>query len=612
MPNPNTQHPTPNAHPGYHGRALVVDVTTGAAREEVLPVAWLRRVIGGVGLGAWLLSEHAPAGCDPRGPDNALVLAASPLLGTGLTTATKYALVTKSPQTGFITDSLSSSDFAHRLKDCGYDAIVIVGRAPAWSVLCIEAGSVWLERAETLLNLSAGETDAALRGEGRREWRVAAVGLAGETGSALATVSNDGRHAGRGGVGCVLGAKRIKAIALAPGRCRVTAARPEALEAARRELAARSLGPATAKYRQMGTTANLLTLDRLGALPTRNFGATQFEGAERLSGEALLQGRVAQRTGCAHCTISCERRFPDASGRRQRLEYETQFALGPLLGIDDPDAVLAAARLCDEYGMDSISVGGTLAWAMETVRRGLLSADEADGLCFGAVDAVPGAIEGMARRTGIGALLADGSRAAARRLGGGSEAWSMQVKGLELPGYEPRSLKTAALGLAVAARGACHNRSSAYDADLSGRVDRFGPGEERGRVVAEAEDFAAILDSLVLCKFLRGCFTDFYTEAAALLAAVTGWDVTGEELRRTGERITTVKKRFNLREGWTRADDSLPTALLDHPVPDGPAAGLTLAAGELDRLVASYYVARGWTPHGQVPAEKLNELDLLD
>jgi aldehyde:ferredoxin oxidoreductase len=360
----------------------------------------------------------------------------------------------------------------------------------------------------------------------------------------------------------------------------------------------------------MGTTANLLTLDRLGALPTRNFSAAQFEGAERLSGEALLQGRVAQRTGCAHCTISCERRFPDASGRTQRLEYETQFALGPLLGIDDPDAVLAAARLCDEYGMDSISVGGTLAWAMETVRRGLLSADEAGGLQFGAVEAVPGAISGMARRAGIGALLADGSRAAARRLGGGSEAWAMQVKGLELPGYEPRSLKTAALGLAVAARGACHNRSSAYDADLSGRVDRFGSGDERGRVVAEAEDFAAILDSLVLCKFLRGCFTDFYAEAAALLAAVTGWEVTGTELRRTGERINTLKKQFNLREGWTRDDDALPAALMGEPVSGGPAAGLTLTAEELDRMVLSYYTARGWTEGGQVPAEKLNALGL--
>jgi aldehyde:ferredoxin oxidoreductase len=595
---------------GYYGRALIIDLGTGTHREVSLPEVWLRRVIGGVGLGAWLLHEHARPGCDPRGPDNALVLAASPLLGTGLTTATKFALVTKSPQTGFITDSLSSSDFSHCLKRSGYDAIVLTGQASEWSVLWIdESGPRW-EPAGRLLGLSAPEVDEVLRAEAGREWRVAAVGLAGETGSALATVSNDGRHAGRGGVGAVLGAKRVKAIALAPGQKRLGIARPEALEAARRQLAERSLGPATAKYRLMGTTANLLTLDRLGALPTRNFGASRFDGAERVSGEALLEGRVAQRTGCAHCTISCERRFPDASGRGQRLEYETQFALGPLLGIDDPDAVLAAAALCDRYGMDSISVGGTLAWAMESVRRGALALDEAGGLEFGATEAVPAAITAMAYREGVGALLADGSRAAARRLGRGSEAWAMQVKGLELPGYEPRSLKTAALGLAVAARGACHNRSNAYDADLSGRVDRFGAGEERGRIVAEAEDFAAILDSLVLCKFLRGCFTDFYNEAAHLLAAVTGWEVDGAELRRTGERITHLKKRFNLREGWARADDSLPASLLDQPLPDGPAAGITLTREELDRMVASYYTARGWTEDGRIPKSKLATLNL--
>jgi aldehyde:ferredoxin oxidoreductase len=595
---------------GYHGRALIIDLTTGTSRERPLPEVWLRRVIGGVGLGAWLLHEHAAPGCDPRGPENTLVLAASPLLGTGLTTATKYALVTKSPQTGFITDSLSSSDFAHSLKRSGYDAIVLTGCAPGWSVLWVEDGRVWLEPAGRLLGLSAAEVDEAIRGQAGPEWRVAAVGLAGETGSALATVSNDGRHAGRGGVGAVLGAKRIKAVVLAPGRARTTVANSAALEAARRDLSERSLGPATAKYRRMGTTANLLTLDRLGALPTRNFGSSRFEGAERISGEALLAGRVAQRTGCAHCTISCERRFPDANGRGQRLEYETQFALGPLLGIDDPDVVLAAAALCDQYGMDSISVGGTLAWAMESVRRGALSPEEAGGLRFGVVEAVPAAIMAMARHEGVGALLADGSRAAARRLGGNSEAWAMQVKGLELPGYEPRSLKTAALGLAVAARGACHNRSNAYDADLTGRVDRFDSTAPRGALVAAAEDFAAILDSLVLCKFLRGCFTDFFAEAAVLLAHVTGWDVDADELRRTGERITCLKKRFNLREGWGRADDALPTALLDQPLPDGPAAGLTLTREEVDCMIADYYAARGWASDGRVPPEKLRELEL--
>jgi aldehyde:ferredoxin oxidoreductase len=233
-------------------------------------------------------------------------------------------------------------------------------------------------------------------------------------------------------------------------------------------------------------------------------------------------------------------------------------------------------------------------------------------LRFGDADAVLDLLRQIASRSGLGDLLAEGSRAASARLGGGSERWAMHVKGLELPGYEPRSLKTMALGLATCPRGACHNRSAAYEADLSGRVDRLTADAERGRLAAESEDFAAVLDSLILCKFVRGCFDDFYAEAATLLHYVTGWDVTGDELRRAGERITNLKKDFNLREGWRPEDDTLPPRLLEEALPTGPAAGVGLTRDELKMMIDAYYAARGWTADGRIPREKRQELGLTE
>ena len=220
--------------------------------------------------------------------------------------------------------------------------------------------------------------------------------------------------------------------------------------------------------------------------------------------------------------------FKSFNGEEQRLEYETLFALGPLCGIKDPDTVLEAARLCDLYGVDTISTGGTLAWAMECGEKGLLPEAEKFGLCFGRPEGILAAIPAIASRTGLGALLAEGSKRAALELGGDSSDWAMHVKGLELPGYEPRGLKTMALGLAVSPRGACHNRSGAYEADFSGAVDRLRADSGRGALVAASEDFASVLDSLIICKFLRKCFTDFYSEAAELLNKVTGWDFSAE------------------------------------------------------------------------------------
>jgi aldehyde:ferredoxin oxidoreductase len=597
---------------GFHGRLLHIDLSSGHSSYTELEESRLRNVLGGIGLGSCLLYNYAPPGADPFSPANPLIFTSAPLVGTGLTTTAKFAVVTKSPLTGFIADSLSSSHFALDLKRAGVDGLVILGQASALVYLFISDHGVEIRDAEHLRGKSPAETEAAIRSELRSPAvSVAAIGAAGENRVRFATISNEGRHAGRGGVGAVMGAKNLKAVAVC-GACATSVASPRALDAIAHSLRRRSLGSVTDKYRSVGTVANLSVFNGLGTLPTRNFQQATFDDAEALSGETLTQNNFARRHGCASCSIRCERLFKALDGEEQRLEYETLFALGPLCGNNDPRSVLEAARLCDLYGMDTISTGGTLAWAMECSERGLLPEAQELGLRFGRADGALRAIRAIAARQGIGALLAEGSRRAALEIGKESFYWAMHVKGLELPGYEPRSLKTMALGLAVSPRGACHNRSGAYEADFSGAVDRLQADSARGALVADSEDFAAVLDSLIICKFLRKCFTDFYGEAAELLSRITGWSYSAIELRQAGERINTIKKLFNQREGWQPEDDWLPPRLLNETLSTGVAKGVGLSAGQLREMILSYYAARGWDDRGFVSQSKLNELGLTD
>ncbi|HEV8634397.1 MAG TPA: aldehyde ferredoxin oxidoreductase family protein [Chloroflexota bacterium] len=578
---------------GMHGRYLRVDLDKATAETHPLPADLLSRLIGGVGLATYLLYRHCPPGADPLGAENPLVLATSPFVGTGITTASKLAVAAKSPQTGFIGDSLSSSYLSIELKRTGFDALVVTGRRDDWGVLILDRDRVSVRPADDLLGLDPLATAGRLRAALGRGYRVAAIGLAGERGVRYAAISNDGRLAGRTGTGAVMGAKRLKAIAVR-GTALPPVADPAALSRAARALARRSLGPETAKYRELGTAANLAFFDRLGTLPTRNFREGRFEHAEAIAGETLLVEHGSDRHACAACTIGCEHHYRTRDGGptvQARLEYEALFALGSLCGIGDPNAVLRAAAACDELGVDAISAGATVAWAMECAERGVRL--PGDPPRFGDAAGLLRTIGQIGRREGeLGALLAEGSRRAAELVGQGSEGWAMHVKGLEMPGYDPRRLPTIALGLAVGARGACHNRSTAYEVDFSDRLDPNADALTRARAAAAAEDQAAVLDSLTICKFLRHCFDDLFGEAAALHEMVTGVRI---DLRQAGARIVDLKKRFNVREGWTRADDRLPDRLFD------PA--------RLDELVGAYYQVRGWRPDGTVGAEVL--LDIL-
>jgi aldehyde:ferredoxin oxidoreductase len=572
---------------GYHGSYIRIDVSTGLAEQMPLSDTVLRQYIGGSGLGTRLLLDEDGATADPFAPEAPLIFAFSPLVGTPLTTSAKFAVVSRSPLTYRINDSLAGSGFALAGKRCGCDAIVIVGRADRLSVLLIDDGEVRLQPAEELRGDTCPATEERLRATFGADYRIASIGPAGEHLVRYATISHDRRHAGRGGSGAVLGSKNIKAVAVR-GSQRCEWAHPDELIALSRDLSNRSFGPATAKYRELGTAANLLTLNRFGALPTRNFQYGTFDDAASLSPAQLNAQYSRVRASCAACTIGCEHLY-EVDGTGIRVEYESLFALGALCGVSDRGAVLRASQRCDELGVDTISAGGTIAFAMECVERGLLGEQ---WLTFGSGEAVLKAIDLIGRREGIGRLLAEGSRRAAHAIGQDSLAFAAQVKGLEIPGYEPRALQTMALGFAVGSRGADHNRSGAYEVDLSEKVDRRHATLDSVRHAIETEDKSALMDSLILCKFLRGVFADFYTEAADMLQRVTGWNVDAEELRETARRIVAAKREFNVRAGWTPQEDTLPARFLNTPLPGDPAAVLT--SDRLQALVAEYHRQRGW------------------
>ncbi|HKI99510.1 MAG TPA: aldehyde ferredoxin oxidoreductase C-terminal domain-containing protein [bacterium] len=587
---------------GVHGHYLRIDAGSGRAERVPLPDAVHRRYLGGIGLGTWLLLRESGEGYDPLSPGAPLVFAFAPLVGTALNTSAKAAVVSKSPLTERLNDAMLSSGFAVSGKGSGADALVITGTCERWSTLFVEPGSVTVRETPDLCGLDASQAAAVIQARWGEDWDVVAIGVAGEHAVPFATLTHDGRHAGRGGTGAVLGSKRLKAVAVR-GAERCSPADASSLDALRRDLKQRSLGPGTEKYRTTGTLGNLLVFNRIGILPTQNFSRGQDARAESLSAEGLFEGERVERATCRDCMIGCEKRYVGPDGGTTRLEYENVFALGSLLGIWNRDTVLRASQMCDELGMDTISTGGTYAFAAECVERGLL---ELPGVRFGDGEGLLTVLPKIARREDEGALLALGSRALARRIGQGSEGFAAHVKGLELPGYHPGGLQTLGLGLAVGARGADHNKSGAYDLDLSGSVNRFGLDAKRVAAMIELENQAAVLDSLILCKFVRRALTDVYGDGAQMLTALTGETFTSDDLRAAGEAIHDLKKLFNQRQGWQAKEDTLPSRFY-RAASNGGGAHAAPAEGEPEGIDpqafsaarAEYYRQRGWSLEGR-------------
>ena len=597
---------------GYNNKVLIIDVSSKSWEWEDLAEDVVRNFIGGSGLGAYLLYKHCPTGVDPLSHANPLIFCASPLVGSRLTTTSKFAVVSKSPQTGFIGDSLSSSSIALSIKGVGADAVVITGASKEWVSLVVDKTGVRFNEASNLLGTTTSVTERSLTDTLGRGYDTACIGPAGENLVRFASISNDGgRQAGRTGNGAVMGSKKIKAISF-KGHTKVPSFNEKALSKIRIDLNHKSLGAATEKYRTLGTMANLSVFERLKILPTGNFRNQSNTDFQNISGEAIHAEEKVSTSHCANCTIGCEKlvTIPNSGSKKVRLEYQSLFAMGPLVGISDRETILKSSKFCDEAGMDTISAGSTCAWFMECMQKGLIPEswlkllpkydDEEDFFAQ--------LLTSIAERSGIGDILAEGSARVSEEIGLGSDEFAMHVKGLEMPGYEPRSLHTMALALAVSTRGACHNRSSAYEYDFSSDSNGYEQSS-RGRMVVEGEDYSAVMDSLIWCKFVRRVFDNFYDESAEILNNITGWDIDPKQLAQCGERINNLKKQFNIREGWNRSHDNLPKRIFSDPLINGEKVS-SISESELDNMIEYYYDARGWTSDGIIPPEKLVSLGI--
>ncbi|MEM2994667.1 MAG: aldehyde ferredoxin oxidoreductase family protein [Candidatus Bathyarchaeia archaeon] len=606
---------------GYAGRILHVNLTTGKAHTEPLNEDYAKKYIGGIGLGMRLWLDNSKAGVDPYSPENPLVLATGPVSGTVWPTGGNgHAFVSKSPQSYGVGESKSHGSFGTELKRAGYDAVIFKGKAEKPVYVWIDDDSVQLLNASHLMGKSPAETEDAIKEElGDYYIRVAAIGLAGEKLVRIACIINEKtRAAGRTGMGAVMGSKNLKAIAVRGSRD-ITVAKPAEFMEFVKEFHERMKGPATQKYRTLGTPENVLVHNALQCMPTRNYNNASFEGAEKVSGEALNERFVAKVIGCSSCAMRCEHIcvVPEGpyKGTVTRMEYEPLWALGPYCGVDRLDAIIKAMDLCNYYGIDSISAGVIVGFAMDCYENGILTAQDFGGMeaKFGNHEALVGLIEKIGKREGIGDILAEGVKIAGEKIGRGAEKLAQHIKGVEVTGYDLRCLKTAALGFAVSFRGADHNRHGAYAFDVKGKVNRLVAEKGRGKIVKDMEDIYTVIDSLIICKFSRGTYYKEAEDLAKLYSLVTGFETAPEEIRRSGERINNLARIFNVREGLSRKDDTLPYKVMHHPIPDeGPSKGAYVSQEELDLLLDDYYAVRGWTREGIPTIEKLKELGMED
>lgn len=606
---------------GYAGRVLFVDLTTGKTRIEKLSEETAKKYIGGIGLGMKLWLSNSKAGVDPLSPENPLVLALGPVSGTMFPTGGNgHAFISKSPATGGVAEAVSHGTFGAELKRAGYDAIVLTGKAEKPVYLWLDDDSIQILDAETVWGKSPGETEDAIKDElGDYYIRVASIGLAGEKQSKIACIINDKtRAAGRTGLGAVMGSKNLKAIAVR-GTRDITVAKPTEFMDMVKEFHERMKGPAAQKYRTLGTVENVMINNGLFCMPTRNYSSSHFEDADKVSGEALNERYIAKIIACNSCAMRCEHealvKEGPYKGALARMEYDNLWALGPNCGVDKLDSIIKAAELCNYYGLDAQSTGVTISFLMDCHDKGLLSHEQLGGIDahFGNADAVVQLVEKIGKREGIGETLADGVKVAAQKIGRNSAELAQQIKGLEVTGYDLRCLKTAALSAAVSFRGADHNRSGVYALDLKGKVDRLKAEKGRGKLVKDNEDIFALIDSLIVCKNAKGTFYKELSDMAKLYTSTTGIEIKPEELGTAGERITTIAKLINVREGLTRNDDTLPWKAMNQPISDdGPVKGAVVTQDELDLMLDDYYQARGWTVEGIPPKTKLKELGLQE
>ena len=585
---------------GYTGKILFVDLASQTSRTEALDVETARAFIGGRGLGVRLLWDLAPKGTEPLSPEAPLIFASGPLTGTKAPTSGRFSLTGRSPLTGTVLDTNCGGSFGMRLKAAGFDVLVVTGAATSLTTMRVDAQGAHFEDAGHLAGVEVPETTVAVL-DGHEKASAAVIGSAGERLVKLATIMVDAKRAlGRGGMGAVMGSKRLKAIVVS-GNERPSVARPEDLEFFLYEVKKNiDSNPITSTaLPEFGTSMLVSVLGKRGLMPASNFRQSGEPMVEALSGERLANEYLVRRSGCWGCPIQCGRKTRTDSGEGHGPEYETVWALGVNLGVADLADVVELNYECNRLGLDTISVGGTLACAIEIAED-----DASVPVRAGDVASLRAAIKALARRDGeFGEALAEGSREFAERHGKPEVA--MQVKGLEMPAYDPRGMQGQGLGYATSNRGACHLRGNMLGFEVLGTPKLVNRDETSGKagLLIVAQHLGAILDSLSLCKFTSFALSEEHY--ARLYSAVTGFEISGQDLLLAGERIWNLERLYNLREGFSADDDRLPTRLLEEP----NAGGEVVHLGE---MLEEYYRFRGWTPEGVPTQAKLEQLGLAD
>ena len=606
---------------GWQRNILRVNLTTGICKHEPLNMTWAQQYLGSRGLATKYLLEEIDPQVDPLSPDNKLIIATGPLTGTIASTGGRWTAVTKGALTGAIASSNSGGQFGGELKMAGYDMIILEGRAPKPVYLYIQDDDVQLLSADGLWGKSVWEVEPAIKHTHQDPLiRIASIGQAGEYGNRYACIVNDlHRAAGRSGVGTVMGSKQLKAIAVR-GTKGVKPHNPEKFMAAVK-VATEALHKNKGRKGMTsdGTIAMMDVTGAFGALPTRNNQQVQFEGAGKMNATSMKapneNGHVnlIQNGACFSCTIGCGRishidplhfsvkdkpQYQKASGG---LEYETAYALGSAVGVDDMDAATYAGFLCNEYGMDPISFGGTLAAAMELYQVGAITKEHTGGvdLVWGNAEALCLMAELAGKGEGFGRDLGLGSKRLTEKYG--RPELSMAVKGQEFAAYDGRAMQGMGLGYATSNRGACHLRANPYASDFTTTELK-----EKPEVVRTSQDLVAVIDATGLCLFTlhSGAIPEHY--AAQIDGACEGgWDVA--RLVETGERIWNLERQFNLAAGLTIKDDTLPKRILEEPAPSGVAKG---QVSGLKTMLPEYYQQRGWSAEGRPTAETLARLGM--
>ncbi len=605
---------------GWQKRILRVNLTDATATAEPLNMDGAQDYLGERGLATKYLAESMDPKVDQMSPENVLIFATGPLTGTMASTSGRYVVVTKGPLTGAIACSNSGGKFGAELKFAGYDLLIVEGKSEQPVYLHIVDDSVEILPADEIWGGTVWNTEDHLKARHQNPLlKMASIGVAGERGVRYACIVNDlHRAAGRSGVGAVMGSKNLKAVAV-HGTRGVTVHDPQAfMEAVRKTKALLADSTGVKGLTKYGTNAMIDSMQEFGSLPTRNFNDIQFDGVARINARAMRatgpdgHRNLVTNKACFGCTIACGRiarinethftivnkpQYRHASGG---LEYETAYAFGPLLGIDDIDALTYASFLMNEHGMDPISFGGTLAAAMELFEMGVITEQDTDGVAlnFGNAEALTVMAEKTGLYEGFGQILGLGSRLMCEKYG--HPELSMTVQGQEFAGYDARSLQGMGLGFATSNRGACHLKHDVFAEDME---DQTGKG--KAKPCKDSQDLISMIDSTGLCLFTTSAWG--VDEFQAQIAAACEGDWTSERLLEIGERIWNLERLFNLEAGLTAADDTLPKRLLEEPAPSGTAEG---HVSELPKMMPEYYKARGWTKDGKPSKETLSRLGL--